>query len=48
MPHTLDEGLAHLASAPFAGIELDVDLKLPGYELELVARCQPTESPIAA
>ena len=32
-PHTLDEGLAHLASAPFAGIELDVDLKLPGYEL---------------
>jgi glycerophosphoryl diester phosphodiesterase len=35
-PHTLDEGLAHLASAPFAGIELDVDLKLPGYELEVV------------
>ena len=29
---TLEEGLAHLASAPFAGIELDVDLKLPGYE----------------
>src|ERR1700693_722347 len=23
-PHTLDEGLAHLASAPFDGIELDV------------------------
>lgn len=35
-PHTLDEGLAHLASAPFAGVELDVDLKLPGYELEVV------------
>ncbi len=35
-PHSLDEGLAHLASAPFAGIELDVDLKLPGYELEVV------------
>jgi glycerophosphoryl diester phosphodiesterase len=35
-PHTLDEGLAHLASAPFAGIELDVDLKLPGYELEVL------------
>jgi glycerophosphoryl diester phosphodiesterase len=35
-PHTLDDGLAHLASAPFAGIELDVDLKLPGYELEVV------------
>ena len=31
-PHTLEEGLAHLASEPFAGIELDVDLKLPGYE----------------
>jgi glycerophosphoryl diester phosphodiesterase len=35
-PHTLDEGLAHLASERFAGIELDVDLKLPGYELEVV------------
>ena len=35
-PHTLDEGLAHLASAPFAGIELDVDLKLQGYELQVV------------
>jgi glycerophosphoryl diester phosphodiesterase len=35
-PQTLEEGLAHLASAPFAGIELDVDLKLPGYELEVV------------
>jgi glycerophosphoryl diester phosphodiesterase len=35
-PHTLDEGLAHLASPRFAGIELDVDLKLPGYELEVV------------
>ncbi|MFL5824558.1 MAG: glycerophosphodiester phosphodiesterase [Solirubrobacteraceae bacterium] len=34
--HTLQEGLAHLASAPFAGIELDVDLKLPGYELEVL------------
>jgi glycerophosphoryl diester phosphodiesterase len=35
-PHTLEEGLAHLASAPFDGVELDVDLKLPGYELEVV------------
>jgi glycerophosphoryl diester phosphodiesterase len=32
-PLTLDEGLSHLASEPFAGIELIVDLKLPGYEL---------------
>jgi glycerophosphoryl diester phosphodiesterase len=34
-PHTLEEGLAYLAADPFAGIELDVDLKLPGYELEV-------------
>ena len=32
-PHTLEQGLAHLASDAFTGIELDVDLKLPGYEL---------------
>jgi glycerophosphoryl diester phosphodiesterase len=31
--HTLEEGLSHLASERFAGVELDVDLKLPGYEL---------------
>jgi glycerophosphoryl diester phosphodiesterase len=35
-PHTLEEGLDHLASAAFAGIELDVDLKLPGYELRVL------------
>jgi glycerophosphoryl diester phosphodiesterase len=29
---TLDEGLAHLASSAFDAVELDVDLKLPGYE----------------
>lgn len=33
---TLQEGLAHLASKAFAGIELDVDLKLPGYEPAVV------------
>jgi glycerophosphoryl diester phosphodiesterase len=32
----LDEGLAHLASPPFAGLRLDVDLKLPGYEARVV------------
>ncbi len=32
----LDEGLAHLASEPFAGIDLIVDLKLPGYEDEVL------------
>ena len=36
IPHTLDEALAHLSSERFAGIELDVDLKLPGYELDVV------------
>ncbi len=34
---TLEEGLAHLAGERFAGIELDVDLKLPGYETRVVA-----------
>jgi glycerophosphoryl diester phosphodiesterase len=33
---TLDEGLAHLAGAAFAAVELDVDLKLPGYEGRVV------------
>jgi glycerophosphoryl diester phosphodiesterase len=33
---TLEEGLAHLASLPFADVELDVDLKLPGYELQVL------------
>jgi glycerophosphoryl diester phosphodiesterase len=33
---TLDEGLAHLAGAAFSAIELDVDLKLPGYEERVV------------
>jgi glycerophosphoryl diester phosphodiesterase len=35
-PHTLEEGLQHLASDAFDGIELDVDLKLPGYELRVL------------
>ncbi len=36
VPHTLEEGLAHLSRDAFAGIELDVDLKLPGYELRVL------------
>jgi glycerophosphoryl diester phosphodiesterase len=32
----LEAGLAHLASEAFAGIRLDVDLKLPGYEERVV------------
>jgi glycerophosphoryl diester phosphodiesterase len=35
-PLTLHQGLEHLASSAFASVELDVDLKLPGYELEVV------------
>jgi len=35
-PLTLEEGLAHLAGEGFAEIELDVDLKLPGYELRVL------------
>lgn len=35
-PHTLEEGLAYLADGRFASIELDVDLKGPGYELAVV------------
>jgi glycerophosphoryl diester phosphodiesterase len=33
---TLEQGLAHLASSPFTDVELDVDLKLPGYEERVV------------
>jgi glycerophosphoryl diester phosphodiesterase len=35
-PHTLEEALDYFASESFAGIELDVDLKLPGYELRVL------------
>jgi glycerophosphoryl diester phosphodiesterase len=35
-PATLEEGLAHLAAERFRDIELDVDLKLPGYELRVL------------
>jgi glycerophosphoryl diester phosphodiesterase len=33
---TLEEGLAHLAGEAFGSVELDVDLKLPGYEERVV------------
>jgi glycerophosphoryl diester phosphodiesterase len=33
---TLEEGLDHLAAAPFSGVELDVDLKGPGYEARVL------------
>jgi glycerophosphoryl diester phosphodiesterase len=33
---TLEEGLEHLAGAPYEGIELDVDVKIPGYGIRVV------------
>jgi len=35
-PLTLEEGLDHFAGEAYSGIELDVDLKAPGYEREVV------------
>ena len=35
-PLTLEEGLDHFAGETYAAVELDVDLKLPGYEREVV------------
>jgi len=35
-PLTLEEGLAHLAEPRYGDLRLDVDLKLPGYETEVV------------
>jgi glycerophosphoryl diester phosphodiesterase len=35
-PLSLDEGLDHFAGEAYADVELDVDLKLPGYEREVV------------
>jgi glycerophosphoryl diester phosphodiesterase len=33
---TLEEGLEHLAGEAYVGLELDVDLKLPGYEVRVL------------
>jgi glycerophosphoryl diester phosphodiesterase len=41
-PLTLREGLEHLASEAYAGIELDVDVKLPGYGKRVVAELRET------
>jgi len=35
-PLAFDEALAHLAGPQFDGIEIDVDVKLPGYELRVL------------
>ncbi len=39
-PHTLDEGLEHFRGETYDAIELDVDLKLRGYEERVVAALQ--------
>lgn len=36
VPLTLDEGLDHLAGHEYSGVEFDIDMKLPGYEREVV------------
>jgi glycerophosphoryl diester phosphodiesterase len=36
-PLTLEQGLDHLSSQAFAGVELDVDLKTHGYEERVIA-----------
>jgi glycerophosphoryl diester phosphodiesterase len=36
-PVPLEEGLDHFAGDAYANVELDVDMKLPGYEREVVA-----------
>jgi glycerophosphoryl diester phosphodiesterase len=44
--YTLEQGLEHLASSSFDGVELDVDLKMPGYEervLEALRRFELVE-----
>ena len=35
-PVPFEQALAHLAGERFAGVELDVDVKLPGYELRVL------------
>jgi len=36
VPVTFELALEHLAGSAFAGVELDVDVKLPGYELRVL------------
>ncbi len=41
-PLRLEDALSHLASEQFAGLELDVDLKLPGYASRVVSALRET------
>jgi glycerophosphoryl diester phosphodiesterase len=40
---TLEQCLDHLASAAFAGLDFDVDLKLPGYEVQVIEALRERE-----
>jgi glycerophosphoryl diester phosphodiesterase len=42
-PLSFEEALEHLAGAEFDGIELDVDVKLPGYELRVLEALRDRE-----
>ena len=42
-PLTFEAALDHLSGPQFAGIELDVDVKLPGYELRVLAALRERE-----
>ncbi len=42
-PLSFDEALAHLAGPQFDGIEIDVDIKLPGYELRVLEALRERE-----
>jgi glycerophosphoryl diester phosphodiesterase len=42
-PATFEQALDHLSGVAFAGVELDVDVKLPGYELRVLAALRERE-----
>jgi glycerophosphoryl diester phosphodiesterase len=42
-PVTFEEALEHLAAPAFAGLELDVDVKLPGYEMRVLSALRKHE-----
>jgi glycerophosphoryl diester phosphodiesterase len=42
-PLTFEQALEHLSTEAFAGVELDVDIKLPGYELRVLAALRDHE-----
>jgi glycerophosphoryl diester phosphodiesterase len=43
VPLSFDEALEHLAGEEFSGLELDVDVKLPGYELRVLDSLREVE-----